>query len=107
MPQPPHCTHLHSRHTQQCEGPHAAAAAAAPAKVIEYKLSELRAIELLDDLCEDAAAAHSLVPLAGDAGDAAGEAEEAEEGARAWVRVKGGDSVIDRLGVRCAGGGLS
>ncbi|GBF93803.1 hypothetical protein Rsub_06135 [Raphidocelis subcapitata] len=70
-------------------------------KVIEYKLSELRAVELLDELCDDAAADYALVTLAGDAAGAGeGEGEEAAgEGARAWVRVKGKGSVIQKLGV--------
>ncbi|KAI8465654.1 MAG: TLR4 regulator and MIR-interacting MSAP-domain-containing protein [Monoraphidium minutum] len=79
-------------------------------KVIAYKLSELRAFELLDGLCDAAGDAHVLTDVE-DSGDAAAPAggeggEGAAEGAGAastfqvWARTNDGSSVIGDLGAK-------
>jgi len=71
--------------------------------VIEYKLSELRAVELLDELCEKAGEDHALVKVdappsdsGGGAGAGGGDEKKARQ-LRAWVKVRG-ESQLQELG---------
>lgn len=61
-------------------------------KVIAYKLSELRAVELLEDLCDHLGEDYSLLRLDSPKG---GEAKKFT----GWIKVKGKDSHIEDLKV--------
>jgi hypothetical protein len=75
--------------------------------VIEYKLSELRAVELLEDLCESAGNDYALVKIPipaggssdGGGGSSGGSGTEGGE-LQSWIQVKGSGNQVADLGAK-------